>query len=84
MSVLTVIQYVCGRTNVPVPATVLGNTDTQIVQMLRLFEEEGNPDRSRLFNARTPNLAILHEKPEHRILSRDLLCGVAGGELGPG
>lgn len=42
MSVLTVIQYVCGRTNVPVPVTVLGNTDTQIVQMLRLFEEEGN------------------------------------------
>ena len=42
MSVLTVIAYVCGRTNVPVPATVLGNTDTQILQMLRLLEEEGN------------------------------------------
>jgi predicted secreted protein len=42
MSVLTVIQYVCERTNVPKPATVLGNTDTQIVQMLRLLEEEGN------------------------------------------
>jgi hypothetical protein len=42
MSVLTVVQYVCGRTNVPVPTTVLGNTDTQIVQMLRLLEEEGN------------------------------------------
>lgn len=42
MSVLTVIQQVCGRTNVPVPATVLGNTDTQVVQMLRLLEEIGN------------------------------------------
>jgi hypothetical protein len=42
MSVLTTIQYVCGRTNVPVPATVLGNTDTQVVQMLRLLEEIGN------------------------------------------
>lgn len=42
MSILTAIQYVCGRTNVPVPATVLGNTDTQVVQMLRLLEEEGN------------------------------------------
>lgn len=42
MSVLSIIQQVCGRTNVPVPATVLGNTDTQILQMLRLLEEEGN------------------------------------------
>src|SRR5580765_2705054 len=42
MSVLSVIATVCGRTNVPVPTTVLGNTDTQIVQMLRLLEEEGN------------------------------------------
>lgn len=42
MSVLTVIAYVCGRVNVPVPASVLGNTDTQVQQMLRLLEEEGN------------------------------------------
>lgn len=42
MSVLTVIQHVCGRTNVPVPATVLGNTDTQVTQLLALLEEEGN------------------------------------------
>lgn len=42
MSLLTVIQYVCGRTNVPVPQTVLGSTsDTQVLQMLRLLEEEG-------------------------------------------
>ena len=42
MSVLTVIQQVCGRLNVPVPVTVLGTTDTQTLQMLRLLEEEGN------------------------------------------
>ena len=42
MSVLSVVQYVCGRTNVPTPSSVLGNTDTQIIQMLRLLEEEGN------------------------------------------
>lgn len=41
MSILTIIQQVCGRTNVPVPQTVLGNTDTKILQMLRLLEEEG-------------------------------------------
>lgn len=42
MSLLTTIQYVCGRTGVPVPATVYGTTDTQVLQMLRLLEEEGN------------------------------------------
>lgn len=42
MSLLTIIQYVCGRTNVPVPATVTGSTDTQVIQMMRLLEEEGN------------------------------------------
>ena len=42
MSLLTIVQYVAGRTNVPVPATVYGNTDPLIVQMMRLLEEEGN------------------------------------------
>jgi hypothetical protein len=41
MAVLQVVQYMCGRTNLPVPATVLGNTDPLIVQMMRLLEEEG-------------------------------------------
>lgn len=41
MSVLTVVQYVCRRQNVPVPATVLGTTDPQHLQMLALLEEEG-------------------------------------------
>jgi len=47
MSLLTVIQYVCGRTNVPVPASVLGTADTQVLQMLRLLEEEGRDLSSR-------------------------------------
>ena len=42
MSLLTIVQYVCGRVNVPVPSTVYGSVDTQIIQMLRLLEEEGN------------------------------------------
>lgn len=41
MSLLTIVQYMCGRTGVPVPATVYGTTDTQVLQMLRLLEEEG-------------------------------------------
>lgn len=42
MSLLTVIQSFCGRTNVPVPATVYGNTDPLIIQLYRLLEEIGN------------------------------------------
>lgn len=42
MSLLTVIQHVCQRTNLSVPATVLGTTDPQVVQLYALLEEEGN------------------------------------------
>ncbi len=43
MSLLTIIQYVCGRTNIPIPSSVLGaTTDAQILQLLRLLEEEGS------------------------------------------
>jgi len=43
MSLLTVIQNVCGRTNIPVPNSVMGTTtDAQVLQLLRLLEEEGN------------------------------------------
>lgn len=42
MSLLTIVQYVCGRSNVPVPSAVFANIgDTQILQMVRLLEEEG-------------------------------------------
>lgn len=42
MSCLTIIQYVAGRQGVPVPSTVIGTTDAQVLQMLRLLEEEGD------------------------------------------
>lgn len=42
MSLLTIISYVCGRTGVPVPVSVMSQvTDDRILQMLRLLEEEG-------------------------------------------
>lgn len=42
MSLLTVIQAVCSRTNVPKPSAVMANiTDTQLLQMVSLLEEEG-------------------------------------------
>src|SRR6185295_9394950 len=48
MSLLTVIQQVCGRTNIPVPSSVMGNTsDAQVLQLLRLLEEEGQELSSR-------------------------------------
>jgi hypothetical protein len=47
MSLLTVIQAVCGRTGIPVPNTVLGSTDDQVLQLLRLLEEDGNDLASR-------------------------------------
>ena len=42
MSVLTTVQYFCRRTGLPVPSTVLGSTDPQVLQVLALLEEEGN------------------------------------------
>lgn len=47
MTVLSVIQNVCKRTGIPSPATVLGSTDTQVLQLLALLEEEGNDLASR-------------------------------------
>ncbi len=42
MSLLTMVQYFCQRTNVPVPSAVIGSTDQQVLQVLALLEEEGN------------------------------------------
>lgn len=42
MAMLQVIQYFCRRTGLPVPTTVMGTTDTQVLQVLGLLEEEGN------------------------------------------
>lgn len=48
MSLLTVIQNVCGRTGIPVPSSVMGSiSDSQVLQLLRLLEEEGQDLSSR-------------------------------------
>lgn len=47
MTVLSTIQYVAGRTGVTVPSSVLGTVDPQVLQLLRLLEEEGDDLRKR-------------------------------------
>ena len=42
MTMLTSVQHFCRRVNIPVPVTVYGSTDTQILQVMALLEEEGN------------------------------------------
>ena len=43
MSLLTTVQYACRRLNIPVPATAMGAiTDPQVLQLIRILEEEGN------------------------------------------
>jgi hypothetical protein len=46
-TMLEVVQDLCGRQNLPVPATVYGTTDPQIRQVMKLLEEEGNDLASR-------------------------------------
>lgn len=41
MTVLSVVQNFCRRTNLSVPAVVLGSTDEQVQQVRALLEEEG-------------------------------------------
>jgi len=42
MTMLTVVQNFCRRTNIPVPSTVIGSTDPRVLQVQALLEEEGN------------------------------------------
>jgi len=42
MTMLSLIQKACSRTGFPVPATVYGSTDTRVLQVMNLLEEEGN------------------------------------------
>lgn len=42
MSVLTIVQQFCERTQLPVPQTVIGNSDPQVRQIKALLTEEGN------------------------------------------
>ena len=41
MSLLSVIQEVCRRINIPQPASVIGNADANITQLLGIANEEG-------------------------------------------
>lgn len=41
MSLLTLIQTVCERTQLPIPATVMGSADPQVVQLRAMLDEEG-------------------------------------------
>lgn len=47
MDMLTVVQQFCLRTGIPSPATVVGSTDTQVLQVKAILEEEGNDLASR-------------------------------------
>jgi len=47
MTVLTMIQSVAQRVGIPVPTTIIGNTDTAITQLLALANEEGEDLSSR-------------------------------------
>ncbi len=42
MTMLTLVQQFCKRTGVPSPSTVFGSTDTRVLQIMALLEEEGN------------------------------------------
>ena len=41
MTLLTIIQDACAELSIPVPTTVIGNTDPQIAQLLALSNREG-------------------------------------------
>lgn len=41
MTLLEVVQQFCLRSGIPVPSTVTGSTDTQVLQIQALLEEEG-------------------------------------------
>lgn len=42
MTMLTVVQKFCRRTGLPVPSTVYGSTDTKVLQIMGILEEEIN------------------------------------------
>lgn len=47
MNMLQIVQQFCGRTGLPVPATVYGTTNPQVRQIMALLEEEGQDLRDR-------------------------------------
>lgn len=59
MSLLTIVQRFCERTNLSVPTTVYGSTDNQVVQIKALLEEIGIDLNSRFSWNRT-QFSITH------------------------
>ncbi|HET7157819.1 MAG TPA: hypothetical protein VFI62_02415, partial [Burkholderiales bacterium] len=47
MTLLQIVTMFCERKNLPVPATVIGSSDNQIVQIRALLEKEGVELRKR-------------------------------------
>lgn len=47
MTMLTAVQQFCLRTGIPKPATVVGSTDTRVLQVQAILEEIGNDLSSR-------------------------------------
>jgi len=47
MTMLSVVQRHCRRSNIPAPTTAMGSTDDQVLQVVALLEEEGNDLASR-------------------------------------
>ena len=47
MTILALVQRHCRRSSLPVPTTVVGSTNDQILQIMALLEEEGNDLASR-------------------------------------
>lgn len=66
MTMLTTVQQFCLRTGIPKPATVYGSTDTQVLQVLALLEEEGND-----LSARGPWQGITQESTHTTIAAED-------------
>ena len=59
LTLLQIVQSFCERTNLTVPTTVYGSTDTQVVQIKALLEEIGIDINSR-FNLQPMAFAVTH------------------------
>jgi len=42
LTLLQIVTNFCNRSNIPAPTSVIASTDTRVLQILRLLEEEGN------------------------------------------
>lgn len=78
MSMLTLIQSFCRRTNISVPNTVLGSTDPLVLQVLALLEEEGQDLATR------GDWQVLTKEATHTTLAAEdqgALTSIAGSDF---